>query len=78
MEMLQLPEGCSVSQEYMTDAGQGVMSRGGGPKNICFSRVTNGIYLHCERLGEPLGCHLIRPGGKSQGSCCWGVRVHLL
>lgn len=36
--------GCSVPWGHMSGVGQGVMSGGSVPKDICFSRVANGIY----------------------------------
>lgn len=36
----------------MLDIGQGVMSGGSVPKDICFSRVTNGIYPHSGVAGK--------------------------
>ena len=44
---------CSVSQGCMSDTGQGVMSGGGVPKDICSSRVTNGTYS-CGRVAKQL------------------------
>lgn len=36
----------------MSDTGQGIMSGGSVPKDICFCRVTNGIYSHSGMAGK--------------------------
>lgn len=43
---------CSVSERHILDIGQEVMSGGSVPKDICFSRVTNGIYPYSGAAGK--------------------------